>query len=278
MEDLGVHGFKNANRLEGLDMEHTKSVLEKLAKLHAASVRRVELKGPYPEIFTEGIFSEKSREVFETMSKKSNDMMLECFKEYEDNEEYADKLPRLVETLVDKSISLAEIDHKEFNVLNHGDSWLNNLMFQYDSSGKLKETLLVDFQVSKYGSPVNDLYYFLISSTQLDIKVEQFDYFIRYYYDHLVKNLTLLNCTTTPPTLKELHCSLLKHGFLGFATIVGVASICLLEPTKDANFDNFNADTEDAHNFRKKLHSNERYKAHAKTVLTWLNRRGLLDY
>lgn len=95
MEDLGAHGFKNGNRLEGLDLEHTKSVLKKLAKLHAASVRRVELKGPYPDIFTEGIFSEKSRAIFENMSKSSNDMFLKCAREYEDNEEYVDKLVSL---------------------------------------------------------------------------------------------------------------------------------------------------------------------------------------
>jgi len=41
LEDLGIKGFKNANRLEGLDQTHTERVLLKLAQWHAASAVRV---------------------------------------------------------------------------------------------------------------------------------------------------------------------------------------------------------------------------------------------
>lgn len=37
MEDLTGRGFKSANRMVGLDPDHTRLTIEKLASLHAAS-------------------------------------------------------------------------------------------------------------------------------------------------------------------------------------------------------------------------------------------------
>lgn len=37
MDDLGVDAYKMANRFKGLDMDHAKLTLVKLAKFHAAS-------------------------------------------------------------------------------------------------------------------------------------------------------------------------------------------------------------------------------------------------
>lgn len=42
MEDISVDGYKTADRTAGLDMEHVKLVLDKLAKYHAASAYHFE--------------------------------------------------------------------------------------------------------------------------------------------------------------------------------------------------------------------------------------------
>lgn len=60
LEDLGLKGFKNANRLEGLDQEHTERVLRKLSQWHAASAVRVATKGPYPKILLQGFLRRKA--------------------------------------------------------------------------------------------------------------------------------------------------------------------------------------------------------------------------
>lgn len=112
-------------------------------------------------------------------------------------------------------IFLHKINPNSFNVLNHGDVWTNNILFQYDHEGKIKETQFVDFQIVKYGSPVQDLYYFLLSSPSLDIKVEQFEHCIRFYHDNLKHYLELLKYNKTIPTLKELHMDLIKYGGWG---------------------------------------------------------------
>lgn len=61
LEDLGNHGFKNANRQQGLDMKHTQAVLEKLSQFHAASAVRYELKGAYPTIYDRNLCSDEDK-------------------------------------------------------------------------------------------------------------------------------------------------------------------------------------------------------------------------
>lgn len=88
-------------------------------------------------------------------------------------------------------------------------------MFQYDAFGKIKNTLFIDFQVGKYGSPANDLYYFILSSANKEIKLKEFDYLIRFYYDNLIENLKLLQYHRPLPKLKNLHIALMNNGLAG---------------------------------------------------------------
>ena len=59
MEDLSIKGFRNTKRQEGLDVEHIKKALEKLAQFHAASACRFELKGNYPDMYRKCLNSEQ---------------------------------------------------------------------------------------------------------------------------------------------------------------------------------------------------------------------------
>lgn len=274
MEDLRPHGFKNVNRLEGFDMEHTKSTLKKLAQWHAASAVRVETKGQYPKIVANGIFTEDFLQIMQEISNSSRELYMECVRTYEGHEEYYDSLQRSRENFFDEFCSLLKIDPNEFNVLNHGDFWANNIMFQHDDAGKLKETYFIDFQLTRYGSPINDLYTLLLSSTNLDIKLKHFDYFIKYYHDNLIECLKLLKYPKKLPNVKELHIALLKYGTFAMNTITSHLSIVLLDPTKAADISNLISNTEEGISFKKAMYTNPRYRKHIETLLPWLYNRG----
>ncbi|XP_013107734.2 uncharacterized protein LOC106087289 [Stomoxys calcitrans] len=273
LEDLSQSGFKCIDRREGLDMSHTKCVLEKLAQFHAASAKYVELHGPYPAMFQKGIYTEETRALFESMD---SSIFFEYFKQFDNNEEYIDKVPALQANSVDSNIRMSIIDRSEFNVLNHGDSWINNIMFKHDKDGNVEQTYYIDYQVCKYGTPAQDLWYFLMTSTKLDIKVDSFDYFIRYYHENLVENLKLLEFSGNVPNLNELHQTMLKYGFMGYNTTMGTTAICLLESTENVNLANFMAATPEGRKFRDALFLNDKYKANAAIVYPWLARRGCL--
>lgn len=192
---------------------------------------------------------------------------------------------------------LGKVDHNEFNVLNHGDCWSNNIMFQYDSFGKINETYLVDFQMPKYGTPAQDLFYFLVSSAKLEIKIKEFDYFIKFYHDNLTENLRLLKYPKKLPSLKDIHIMLYKYGLwgkfqcwccviqqynplgfiAGFTTATGVMAAVLLDPTENASLDNFMGDDDAGNEFKMLMYTNPRYRKHMECILPWLHNRGALD-
>uniref|UniRef100_A0A6P4F4T0 Uncharacterized protein LOC108045506 n=1 Tax=Drosophila rhopaloa TaxID=1041015 RepID=A0A6P4F4T0_DRORH len=277
LENLQTGAFKMCDRMKGMDLEHTKCTLKKLAQWHAASLKYKELKGPYPPKYNNGMFTEQTACVFKPMFAQSQKAFLEIVSKFGGVEEYLHKLPAIFESHIDKIIEDAKINEKEFNVLNHGDAWINNIMFQYDSEGHVKETLLIDHQVTKYGNPAQDLYYFLMSSTQLDIKVDQFDYLIRWYHQNLEEHARLLKYNGFVPSLKELHIILLEHPVYAAGTVFSTLTICLNKADDNFSTDGLFKDGKEGDTMRSELFGNERYRANIERVMPWINRRGLLD-
>ncbi|EDV49486.1 uncharacterized protein LOC6553970 [Drosophila erecta] len=278
LENLQPSGFKMGDRLIGMDLEHTKCTLKKLAQWHAASLKYKELNGPYPPKYNNGIFTEQTAPVFKRLFAHTKMSFMEEVAKFEGVDEYLHKIPEILNTHVDRVIEDAKIDEEEFNVLNHGDAWINNIMFQYDFDGRVKETLLLDHQVTKYGNPAQDLYYFIMSSTQLDVKVDQFDYLIRWYHENLEEHAKLLNFNGFIPSLKELHVILMQHPIFAVETVLTTLSMCLNKTTDDFTTDSFLGDDKNAESLRAATFSNERYRANIERIMPWLNRRGLLDY
>ncbi|KAH8318866.1 hypothetical protein KR074_008364 [Drosophila pseudoananassae] len=277
LENLQSSGFKMCDRTQGLDLEHTKSVLKKLAQWHAASLKYKELNGAYPPKYDNGIYSEQSAPVFKGMFALTAHSCLAHLAKFDGAEEYVHKLSPIFETAVDKLIEDSKINEKEFNVLNHGDSWINNIMFQYDGEGQLKETFLLDHQVTKYGNPAQDLYYFIMSSTQLEIKVDKFDSLINWYHQNLDEHTKLLKYSGFVPSLKELHTILLEHPAFGVFTALSTMPMCLNKTDENFTTESFFQMNEEGDVLRAALYGNERFKAHIERIMPWLNRRGLLD-
>ncbi|XP_017123772.1 uncharacterized protein LOC108143753 [Drosophila elegans] len=277
LEDLGIKGFKNANRLEGLDQTHTERVLRKLAQWHAASAVRVATKGPYPDILLHGFFKEDSRPMMTEMMKGMGANFVKSCVTYEGYEVFLDKVKALQPVFVDKLFEFAKVDPTEFNVLNHGDSWSNNIMFQYDAFGKIKEVYLVDYQIPKYGTVAQDLLYFLISSTKLEDKLSKFDYYIKVYHENLVEHLEILKYSKPIPSLRDIHLALFKYGFFGYSVATGVMAAVLLDPTDTASFENFMGETEAGVDFQMQLYNSPRFRKHIQVIMPWLLNRGSLD-
>lgn len=102
-----------------------------------------------------------------------------------------------------------------FNVLNHGDIWSNNIMFNYNDDEAIENTYFVDYQLCKYGTPSYDLYLLILSSAKLDIKVNQFVEFLRFYQLHLQQCLQKLKFTGVIPTLDDIKDLLSRDRFYG---------------------------------------------------------------
>lgn len=213
LEDLKPKGFKNVNRLEGLNIEQTEAVLTVLAQWHAASAVHVTLTGKYKQFTT--FFREENRKMMKPIFDSLTEVFLKCAKTYDGHELYYDSLVKHKDNIVDELFKVNELDENDFNVLNHGDCWSNNVMFKHDKMGNVIGIYLVDYQIPHYGSPAQDLYYLLLSSTKCELKIAKFDYFIKYYHDRLSEYLCLLKYPKNVPKLNDIHIMLHKYNAWG---------------------------------------------------------------
>ncbi|XP_064535662.1 uncharacterized protein LOC135426490 [Drosophila montana] len=270
LEDLKVKNFKNANRLAGLNLDHMQQVLEKLAAFHAASACYVEHNGMFGEEFTVGVFSEANRQLLQEFNASA--AFLAQLKKWKNCQKIYEKLAKSDEYLVDRLLQDQQVSMREFNVLNHGDCWNLNIMFLYDAFGKIKETLFVDFQVGKYGSPANDLFYLILSSAAPDIKTVKFDYMVRFYFDNLVENLKILQYHRPLPKLKNLLAALLRNGLAAYMVVSKVLPVVMLDKNDNANLGN------DESKVKAAMYTNQKYVQVMSEILPWLDNRGLLDW
>lgn len=120
-------------------------VLEKVAKYHATTAV---LYQQNPEIFQ---YHKKSNitENFNPLHLFYQNAVASCIKfakTFPQLQCYVQKLETFKEEVVQRMIDVFKRDDDGFNVLNHGDLWMNNLMFHNDDNGEADDVLLVSIQ------------------------------------------------------------------------------------------------------------------------------------
>lgn len=215
MEDL--LDFSMVDKSKGLDQAHVELALSRLAKFHAASMVHYDTNGPYPSEYTEGMFTAKFEPTYGPYWDSYMDYYIEALRKLPNGEKFTEEVVKWRGVLYSEMCKALQFDEDAFNVLNHGDMWSNNLMFQYIDNQRLRNMKFVDFQLCFWGSIAHDFYYFMISSWKIDFKVKKFDELVEFYFDNLIENLKVLKCRKKLPTLEDLQRELAKRKFIGNA-------------------------------------------------------------
>ncbi|XP_058118338.1 uncharacterized protein LOC131284803 [Anopheles ziemanni] len=278
MEDLQDRDFRMANRRDGLDLEHCQTLLRRLAQFHAASAVLHEKNGPFDDKFKDGMYAEKNRKMFEQFQEMHDVFMYETMCNWPGKGKfYAELMRHWGMDMFDALLRIAKPDPNKFNVLNHGDMWCNNMMFQYTDDKKIREITLVDFQMSMWCSPVIDLNYFLFSSVRADLKLRELDYLISYYHRHLSDSLTLLGFGGVRPTLQELHSDFIDRQLYGLSTAFSILPICLMEKTEDASIDLMLDQGDAGTAFKKKMYNNPTFVEQMGVLMEHFHDTGAFD-
>ncbi|KAG5675464.1 hypothetical protein PVAND_005366 [Polypedilum vanderplanki] len=279
LEDLKALGYEMRKRRFGLNFLETKLALSKLAKFHAASA----------------IFYESGNEVHPCLDKskqiveqppdspiyKAFDNLYQKFlssvKALNVSKRVVDKISKWnMQKMMDSFLVPCTPLKCGFKVLNHGDNWLNNIMFKKDDNENSFDALLLDYQMSYIGSPNADLMFMLFSSVHDDVKIKHFDEILDHFYNELINSLKELKYKAHIPTIEELREDFDQKKIFAnslFLTIIPVTrntSGITIEIT-----DFFEGFTND-----KKLTAlffNETFQKLAETWLSFMDERGLLD-
>ncbi|KAG5675466.1 hypothetical protein PVAND_005368 [Polypedilum vanderplanki] len=285
LEDLKATGYEMLDRKVGVNFDQAKLVVEKLAKFHAASAVCYQKDGQVSNqldrlemLKTEAMSSpdqfKKSAFAFGLMFQE----FVKSASTIEGCEKISTKLAQWdMMRIFGVFMAVAEPMTCGFKVLNHGDDWLNNMLFKSDENGKTIDVKFIDFQMSFWGSPANDLIYFFVSSIADDIKTKHYDDLIEIYHSKLVECLKALVYDQHIPTLSELQIDLIeKSSAFGFHMMF-VLFIAKYDSNDDLDIEQIMNPDKVNYKVIYDAFNNEIYKNALKTWLPFLNKRGYLD-
>lgn len=251
MEDLRERGHKMWNKHVPMNFEHTKLIFAALGRLHALSfamkVQRPEIFEPFKalkDIMVSKVTDPNFKTMFEGMINRAASSL------DENDTRRRNKVLKLKEELTSTLVDLMDPENAEpFTVLGHGDCWSNNFMFHY-KAGRPRDVILLDWQITRYVSPILDIVYFLFASTDAELRAKHLDELLSIYHrslkdllDHLGGDtMTQFPFTALLRQLKKFG----KFGIIMAAIIIPLITKPNEEiPDMDFMADNMNTDNEE---------------------------------
>lgn len=134
MEDLKDSGLIVLDRQAGLDLEHCKLVVTKLAKFHASSMIIAQNNPELMKSFDFGLINKNTKvgEILPPYFTAGLATLIEEAQSWPNFESIVGKLKKIQVNLTERSIKCIDQD-SSFKVLNHGDLWTNNFMIKYEN-------------------------------------------------------------------------------------------------------------------------------------------------
>ncbi|XP_075228396.1 uncharacterized protein LOC142328471 [Lycorma delicatula] len=259
LEDLKNKGYVMAERMKQLNLEESKVALSSLAKFHAASVKLYEIEpNVIKKVAKELLFNEEIKETMFPFIKIAFKSAVEALENQPELRKYIQKINHYGENVWNVLAELIKPKEGDFNVLNHGDFWTNNMMLKYVNNEPVN-AILIDFQMCRYTSLAFDLIYFMISSVQEDIRTKQYDKLLDIYLEKLNQNLEIFGSKKRLDK-RELNKAIEERKFFApFVTLVFLPTL-LANPDKCEIIDYKEMTQEDLKNIENNTALSSNYK------------------
>lgn len=206
LEDLAPLGYRMADRQAGLDLKHCTVAIQNIARFHASSVAVCEKDPLHKELYRKGIFSDDNPAELATFFVEGAKALADQVEQWPElGKTYADKIRGQSSYLYNVGIESMRRKDDEFNVINHGDFWVNNMLFRYNDDGEPIDHIFVDFQMAIYTTPAIDLHYFLNTSPSPHVYATSRQFLLDEYLRTLTATMKQLGCKTQPPTMRQLQ-------------------------------------------------------------------------
>ncbi|XP_014366109.2 uncharacterized protein LOC106716940 [Papilio machaon] len=240
LEDVSNQGYENIVRQETIDLEHCKATIKTLAKFHALSFA---MKDQEPEKFariskeiSETYFDYKLWDWYKRFWDRISTIAIDAVeKEYPDSI-YLKKIKKFaVPDTYFKMINA--VNNKQNAVISHGDPWTNNFLYKYNNNNIIN-TKIIDFQLSRYASPVLDLSYFIYNSTSQDLRLKYYDDLLIYYYKVLATQIK--NMGSDPDRIyswDKFMNEVKRYSFFGLVASFEMTPLIILDPEEAFDLD-----------------------------------------
>uniref|UniRef100_A0AAG5DH80 CHK kinase-like domain-containing protein n=1 Tax=Anopheles atroparvus TaxID=41427 RepID=A0AAG5DH80_ANOAO len=179
------------DKLEPINVEHTRLLMQQLGRLHALSFA---MKEQRPEAFeqykqmTDGL---ATADGLVTLMKESFDRALITMKTRFESEH--EKILAVKDAVFESLKGCCDPARSEpYCVVTHGDCWINNLIYSHNQNNVATGVILTDWQSSRYASPILDLCYFFFISAGEQFRRENMDSMLHHYHGALADFLAKL--------------------------------------------------------------------------------------
>ncbi|CRK90874.1 CLUMA_CG004564, isoform A [Clunio marinus] len=258
MEDVCVDDFTVIN-YPPTDFEVSRKIIQRLAKIHAGTFYLISENKLDPTAFSQSIFEIPS--TAEMIYGNTLEHFASILNDWKGYEKYAEKFKPLRKTYLSKVLKTYKPNRSEFgyNVINHADFHIRNLLFKKTKDGSIEDFLFIDFQLCNYATPAIDLIYAMYHVLSEENRQTRRDEFIVSYYKQFVESLKAFGYMKSPPSLTDLHIELLKNGILEVLLCVCNTSIYYYDFSTVKHEDFLVEDG--VKNFMKKLFETPAFKA-----------------
>ncbi|CAG9861849.1 unnamed protein product [Phyllotreta striolata] len=254
LEDMKEKHFRMCDKKLTMNSEHIVAVLEEYAKFHATSLAmRAKNRAKFDHLTAHltDVFAENMNQTGPEMTHFVKLLFEQLIKSVEGHAEAIEMLEKFEKHALDGGAFKEQFPEGNI-VVTHGDCWCNNLLFKYenDEAKTPSNVCIIDWQLSKLGSPGVDLNYFLLANAPPEV-LDDYETYLRIYYDVLERKLAEFGCDPQEVfTFDELldHFHRLGPKMLFMCTMV--MRIALSEPDEAPDFAN---DFEDEKDFAKMI-------------------------
>uniref|UniRef100_A0A336MB58 CSON013154 protein n=2 Tax=Culicoides sonorensis TaxID=179676 RepID=A0A336MB58_CULSO len=279
LEDLKQEGFFVLDRLTNFNMIQVKEIIKWLAKFHAASVVYVWNNGPLSSTFKRGMFcKEFIGKCWGTHFDNLYRTFTNLIREWPNFKNISEKLEKFGDCIYQKCCNSMEVNSSELNVLNHGDTWITNVLLSTNHDNLKHDIRLIDFQFSSWGSPAQDLWFLISTSINIEDRINNFDIIIQYYYKTLTDSFIKLKYEGNIPTFEDFQQDLMKRGVLGLGVTTESFAAISIDKGMQINFETVARDDHIGENFRKKIFNNPRFIETSRKYLEFLDMKGIFEF
>lgn len=275
-EDITKRGFQTIGmRMASLD--ETKLALDKLAIWHAVSYYYNIKSNGELETFKDGVFNIPGIENNDFFCSGITEA-IKLVKTIEGFEEYVPKLEKISKTLIRRcNNAYKKCQGGILNILNHGDFHSKNMMFKYNENGKVEDVMLIDFQISVWGSMAIDLIYASYMLTDMKTRIDHMDEMRYNFFNKFIETLKKIGYDGKLPEYTDLQIEFINMNYIELFIIVTFLPFIHAVTNKSDAFDLDPTELFNNENQRSIIYHQNNYVNELKILLPQLLYKGYLD-